>query len=848
MSVPIQCPACHFDNPDNTNFCGKCSVSLRDGKTRGEGGTETLVEPRPTALKTGSLVAGRYEIIELLGRGGMGKVYKAHDLDIDEDVALKVIRRDIADNPQIIQRFQNELKLARQISHRNVCRMFDLGKDGATQFITMEYVPGEDLKTTVHRMGPMTIPKALDIGKQICQGLSEAHGLGVIHRDLKPSNIIVDREGIVRIMDFGIAVSPKTKGLTDPEGAPGTVEYLAPELLNGKTPGPASDIYSLGVILYEIVTGKLPYPGDSTYAVAVKHLTGTPKDPAGLNPHVPPPLSRVILKCLAKDPAKRFREASEVCAELGRIEETLPSGNGGNWIKRLWAKIRSERKLKWGLAAGGLLAVAAISIVVVIPIIEGLINPTPDENSLIVLPFRNLNMPEDSVWPQALFQIIQGLETSDLKIVPYEVAVQYKATPLSDADIAKKHKVNNILKGTLALKDGKIVFEVELRRIKPDGILLSRSFSSQSEKDYSAALNAIATMTAEKLGVKLTAPRIPPTPKDPEANQYYSYGLMIYRDRYVKTEKPEDFEIILTNFQKALKLEPTSAIVCWQLGMLYEGRFNGPQKQPGDEKLMMQYLRQAYELDPGLAESNMAMGWYYFNREDHDRAYSFFKKALELDRESADVHLHIGSFLRSLGLYEQALRHYLRALLVAPTPADFAVWHQLPADCYSKLGDVPRSANLLRTAIEVSPDGELILDYALCLITMKEFAEAEKQIKAAHDLGADGAHVRRLRTLFYAATGQREAALELMKLETSPSHPLVTSADALLGLRDEAIREIESGRGEKGFRENRWYRYTYLVLLNNTFFDKLRDEPAFQTMLQKEKALFEDRVKKFGDL
>ena len=468
-------------------------------------------------------------------------------------------------------------------------------------------------------------------------------------------------------------------------------------------------------------------------------------------------------------------------------------------------------------------------------------------NSLIVLPFKNLNMPEDSIWPQALFQIIQGLETSGLKIVPYEVAFLYKTTPVSDADIAKKHKVNNVLKGTLALKDSKIVFEVELRRIKPDGILLSRSFSSQSEKDCSAAFNDIATVTAEKLGAKLIAPRTPPTPNDPEANQYYSYGLMIYRNRYLTSKKPEDFEVVLTNFQKALDLEPTSAIVCWQLGMLYEGRFN-EEKKSGDEKLMMQYLRRAYELEPGLAESNMAMGWYHFNREDHDRAYSFFKKALVLDRGSADVHLHVGSFLRSLGLYEQALRHYLRALLVAPTPDDFAVWHQLPADCYDKLGDVPRSAKLLKTAIEVSPDRDLILDYAVCLIAMKEFAEAERQLKAAHDLGADANSVRRRRALLYAAMGQRELALELMKTETSPSHPLVTSTDALLGLRDKALRGIESARGEKGFRENRWYRYTYLVLLNNTFFDKLRDEPAFRAMLQKEKVLFEDRVKKFGDL
>ncbi len=846
--MPITCPACHYDNPDNTNFCGRCAAPLRDTPPRPEAPTETLLEPRQTSLKTGSLVAGRYEIIECLGRGGMGKVYKAHDLDIDEDVALKVIRRDIADNPQIIQRFQNELKLARQISHRNVCRMFDLGKDGSTQFITMEYVSGEDLRTTINRMGPMTVRKALDIGKQICQGLSEAHGLGVIHRDLKPSNIIVDRQGNVRIMDFGIAVSPKTKGLTDPGGAPGTAEYLAPELLKGKTPGPASDIYSLGVILYEILTGKLPYQGDSTYAVAVNHLTGTPKDPTGLNPHVPPALSRLILKCLAKDPAKRFREAGEVCAELGRIEEAVPDVNGGNLLRRLRAVIRSRPRLKWGLAAGGLLAVALVVRLLVPPPPPPPPPPAVAVNSLIVLPFRNVNMPEDDIWTTVLWRIIRDLEKSGLEVVPYETAVPYRKAPAPDADIAKKNNINNILKGSAALKDGKLVFEVELRRMDPDGVLFSQPFVSRSAIDYYGALEEIAGLVARKLGGTVNPAGADPEPKNPEARQFYRYGLMSLRDRYLKTEKPEDFAAALANFRKALELEPTAAIACWQLGMLYEGRFNGPQRQDDDEKQMMQYLRRAYELDPGLAESNLAMGWYHFNREDHDRAYPFFKKALELNRDGAEVNLHIGSFLRSLGLYEQAQRHYQRALILAPTPDDFAVWHRLLANCNSQLGDVASGAKLLQKAIQASPDASLVQDYAVCLIMMKEFPEAEREIKAAHDLGADDTTVRRLRALYLAAIGQREAAGGLIKDDADLSDPLVIGANALLGFRDKALRGIESTRGPAAFRRYRWYRNSYVVLMNNPFLESLRAEPEFRAILDKEKAAHDERVRKYGDL
>jgi len=441
------------------------------------------------------------------------------------------------------------------------------------------------------------------------------------------------------------------------------------------------------------------------------------------------------------------------------------------------------------------------------------------------------------------------LEKSGLRIVPYEVSLQYKTTPLPDTDIAKKHHVNNILKGSISQRGGMVVFEVELRRVKPDGVLMSSSFPSRSETDYSGALSDIATAVAEKLGAKLAPPRTAPAPKNPEAYQYYSYGLMIYRDRYLKTQKPGDFEVVLGNFRRALELEPASAVVCWQLGMLYEGRFNDPpNRQEGDEKLMMQYLRRAYELDPALPESNLAMGWYHFNREDHDRAHTFFKRALELDGDNAEAHLHVGSFLRSLGLYEQARRHYRRALGVAPAPDDFVVWHRLLADCHAQLGEYAEGAKFLQTAVGVNPSCDLIQDYAVFMIAMREYAEAERQIKVAHDLGAEADRIRRLRALFAAATGRREAALELMKAETNPNDHLAICTNALLGRRDMAIQGIEATRGPDGFRKYRWYRYTYLVLLNNMFFDNLRDEPAFQAIIEKEKAAYQERVKKYGDL
>ena len=218
----------------------------------------------------GSLFAGRYQVIEELGKGGMGRVYKVLDTEVNTKVALKLIRAEISEDPETVERFRNELKTARDISHKNVCRMYDLGKEAGSYFITMEYVPGEDLKSMIRMSGQLGLGTAVAIARQVCEGLAEAHKRGVFHRDLKSSNIMVDREGTARVMDFGIARSAKVKGITGAGVMIGTPEYMSPEQVEGKEVDARSDIYSLGIILYEMVTGRLPFEGDTPFSVGVK--------------------------------------------------------------------------------------------------------------------------------------------------------------------------------------------------------------------------------------------------------------------------------------------------------------------------------------------------------------------------------------------------------------------------------------------------------------------------------------------------------------------------------------------------------------------------------------------------
>ena len=226
-----KCPKCNHENPDDSFYCAKCASPLKSPEDISV--TKTLETP-VEELTTGFTFAGRYEIIEELGRGGMGRVYKALDKEIEENIALKLLNPEIASDEKTIKRFRNELKFARKISHRNVCRMYDLRKEEETLYIVMEYVPGEDLKSLIRRIGAFPVEETISIAEQVLEGLAEAHRLGVVHRDLKPQNIMIDEESCVQIMDFGIARSLKASGITETGIIIGTPDYMSPEQVEGK--------------------------------------------------------------------------------------------------------------------------------------------------------------------------------------------------------------------------------------------------------------------------------------------------------------------------------------------------------------------------------------------------------------------------------------------------------------------------------------------------------------------------------------------------------------------------------------------------------------------------------------
>jgi serine/threonine-protein kinase len=290
------------------------------GATRYESTLEetVVVAPKTADLGPGSTLGGRYEIQRVIGSGGMGMVFQAHDRELDELVALKVLRPDMVSmDSTMLERFKQEIRVARKVTHRNVVRTYDIGDTEGVKFISMEYVQGMTLKQLIRKRGALPVGVGVQIAKQVSAGLKAAHQQGVVHRDVKPQNIILTPASEVKIMDFGIARPADKSGMTATGLIVGTPDYMSPEQVQGKKDlDHRSDIYSLGVVFYEMFTGVLPFSGDSHIAIAMKHVQEEPPNPRSINNTITLPLELIILMCMKKAPAERYQKVEELQADL----------------------------------------------------------------------------------------------------------------------------------------------------------------------------------------------------------------------------------------------------------------------------------------------------------------------------------------------------------------------------------------------------------------------------------------------------------------------------------------------------------------------------------------------------
>jgi serine/threonine protein kinase len=307
------CPSCKAPNDDLAEACFTCGRAL-------------------SALTQGAVIATRYEVLSPLGRGGMGMVYKAHDRMLDETVAIKVLRAEFANTAEMAQRFRHEIKLARKVSHRNVCRIHEYGEDAGIRYISMEFVEGTDLKQLAReRGGCLGHEEGFDVAIQMADGLQAIHDVGIVHRDLKTSNVMRDSRGLVRLMDFGIAKiegGERTTGagLTSTGQIMGTPEYMSPEQCLGEKLDHRSDIYALGIVIYEIFAGNVPFRGDTPVATLFKHIQDPVPFEGAVAAHIPLAAVPVVRRALAKNRADRFASASAMADALRRAQQQMLSG------------------------------------------------------------------------------------------------------------------------------------------------------------------------------------------------------------------------------------------------------------------------------------------------------------------------------------------------------------------------------------------------------------------------------------------------------------------------------------------------------------------------------------------
>src|SRR5215212_7836980 len=315
----FNCPSCSKEISIDSATCPSCGAVLDDGATR-------RFDPRKSPGQSydsidnarfvpGTILAARYRIVGLLGRGGMGEVYRADDLKLTQPVALKFLPERLLNDGAALARFHREVRVARQVSHRNVCRVYDIGEVDGQHFLSMEFIKGEELASLLKRIGRLPSDKAVEIARQLCAGLAAAHDNKVLHRDLKPANVMIDADGNVRVTDFGLAGLAEEIGRDEVRA--GTPAYMAPEQLEGSEVTIKSDIYSLGLVLYEVFTGKRAFEaGTLDEYLRLRRSAATPATPSSLVKEIDPLVERVILRCLEKDPKNRPASALQVAAAL----------------------------------------------------------------------------------------------------------------------------------------------------------------------------------------------------------------------------------------------------------------------------------------------------------------------------------------------------------------------------------------------------------------------------------------------------------------------------------------------------------------------------------------------------
>jgi serine/threonine protein kinase/Flp pilus assembly protein TadD len=732
-----------------------------------------------------------YRILESLGAGGMGEVYRAHDLHLDRDVAVKVLLRGSLADPTSRERFRREAHVLSRLSHPGVATIFDFDTQDDVDFLVMEYVPGGTLQSRLQK-GPLGLDELARIGSEIGDALEDAHRRGFLHRDLKPGNIVLTTAGTPKILDFGLAgllnASHSATGLTQAGAVFGSLPYMAPEQVRGDTDDSRTDVYAFGAMLYEMATGRRPFEKDRPEALMFEILHGTTRPVRSLRPEAPPELDRLIESCLSKDPALRPDSAGAVSQTLRRIREPAPRG----------VELEHARDVI---------------------------------RSLAVLPLENVSRDQAQEYfadgmTEALISELARLKA--LRVISRTSAMKYKGVQKALPEIARELNVDAILEGSALLIGKRVRVTVQLVSARTDETLWADRYDGEIE-DVLDLQSRVAETVAKEIAVQVTpreATRLAKRrPVNPEAHVEYLKG------RHTSAAgSPQAIELALKYYHRALEIDPTYAPTWAGIAYCHNVRAGRGMAPPAEANAQArEAAMKALDLDDSLAEAHSALGAVAVDERDFPGAIRSLQRAVELNPGLTSAYTNLGSLYFCSERHREAQEAMLKALSLDPLSM---LTHTCVGDAYYYAREYERSLVYYRKAVELDPrfDGAHT-DLARSLEALGRFDESRREYEEGRRMSGGVAGPSFGLAHLEASGGNEAAARKILRELTEARANRVVSAwgiaalHASLGDVDEAFRWLDVAVEE---------RATGLMFLRvHPRLDRIRQDPRYPVLVRK---------------
>ncbi len=799
-----------------------------------------------------------YRVLKKLGEGGMGVVYKAVDISLERTVAIKTLPRRIAANSEERERFKREAKAAASLNHPNIATIYGIEELDEETFIVMEYIEGEELGRHTGS-DPLPVDRAIALALAIAEGLSVAHRKGIVHRDIKSSNIMISESGQPKIMDFGLAKVRGAAQVTKEGTTIGTAAYMSPEQARGEEVDHRSDIWSFGVLLYEMLSGRRPFQSDYDQAVVYAILNEDPETLTELRAEVPADLAAVVMRCLQKNPDQRYQSMGEAIGDLKALRS--PASEGTTAKHPVVAGGR--RRLPVLLAGLAALTIVILGVLYFFTPSEAV---SPDRKSVVVLPFENLNKDEESEYfSDGMTEdiITQLSKIGDLRVISRTSSMRYKGTGKGLREIGRELGVATILEGSVRRSGGRVRITSQLVDAETDEHLWAEAYDRDLQ-DIFEVQSDVAQQIAAALQATLSPAERARIEREPTNNltayDYYLKGRENYRQY-----RERDNENAIEYFRRALELDPDYSLAYAGLGDAYaqrQWRFGQPLEWLDSSIAMSEraleidpnsaeaykalglayeykgWLRQALEanqkavaLNPSYQDAVANTGWVYWMLGDLEKGYQWMKRSTVLNPADAQHYFGIGTVLNTLGDTARAREYMDKALDMQPD-FEYAYWGKI--NILMVRGMHREAIAESKKLLEIAPDGITALNVAgEAQFFAHDFAEAARYFERA---AAIDRRVSDRLAVCYHRLGREDSARALcetidqmvqIQMEQGSEHSFFPYALArvslLRGERQEAYRRLEMAI-QLGYR---WYAY----LERDPSFEELREDERFKNLV-----------------